>query len=625
MSPVRFRNNSDSGTGLTYQQFIERLPASLIGIDPTGLLINVNETALRMLEYSSRRDVGARLTDLCVDHQQGIAMLRVLLEVGALADYYVDVRCGDGTTKRVSVSSQGFGEADESGRAWCVLQDVTSRSLARSMLVKLDARYQALLEATEEGIYGVDMEGRCLFMNDVAAFLLGMRSDDCIGAPVHNLVQYRQQDPLGNPASPSDASGYRPFYPGVTCSAEGQVWCRHNGKVSLVEYSSYPIVEEGELTGTVVSFCDLTARRKTIQTLRNSVSLFRGLAERSQQIFWIFDVRRNQVDYVSPGYEAIWGRPCADLYGSPSSWIEAIHPDDRDRFEQHDPLGRAGTPYDIEYRIIRPDGDIRWIHGRAFPLQDASGTVSRVAGIAEDVSKYKRVTEVLETTLAQVRALSSRTEVTREEERMRIGQEVHDDLGGVLTYLKLDLSRLCNTMSEEGPSLSPQIHKRLASMVEALDAAITTVQRIAVELRPVVLEQLGLSSALVWQARQFERRTGIRCHCAPHYSLNSFEKQQALSIFRIVQEALTNVARHANATTVEITVQEHDNDLLLSIRDNGKGISRAAVAAATSLGLRGMQERAILAGATLMIEGHSESGTTVTIRCPALSRQPHIP
>ncbi|HET9963122.1 MAG TPA: PAS domain S-box protein [Nitrospiraceae bacterium] len=620
MSPVGIRWNGKLEAGLWYERFIQHLPASLLSLGPTGHIISVNSTALKLLRYASSEDLEdhVHLVDLCVDVQAGETMLQRLSEIGTLDEYPLELKCGDGTTRDVAVSCQGFHDEQDGVRAWCLLQDISSQSASRSLLVKLDARYQALLEATGEGLYGIDTEGRCLFLNDVGSLLLGVSPDELKDRPMQELIRYRQQDPEAE-------ESYRPFHPGVTCPAEGQVWWRYGEKLSLVEYSSYPIVEEGELTGTVVSFCDLTARRKTIQTFHDSVSLFRGLTERSRQVYWILNVRTDRIDYVSPGYEAIWGRRCAEVYESRSLWIEAVHPDDRNRVAAHRVLAAEKDGYDIEYRIVRPDGEIRWIHERAFPLLDGSRSVCRVAGIAEDITKYKRVTDVLESTLAQMRALSSHTERTREEERMRIGQEVHDDLGGVLTYLKLDLGRMAKSLSRETGDLSEQLQKRMTAMIEAIDSAIVTVQRIAIELRPVVLEQFGLASALIWQAMQFERRTGIRCRCHTIPRLNDIDKQRALLLFRIIQEALTNIARHAHASIVDITGQERGEDLSIVVQDNGKGIPDKAVSDPASFGLRGMQERARLAGATLTIEGHPGAGTTLAVHCPMKATGAKVP
>jgi signal transduction histidine kinase len=213
----------------------------------------------------------------------------------------------------------------------------------------------------------------------------------------------------------------------------------------------------------------------------------------------------------------------------------------------------------------------------------------------------------------RLKALSDRLLLVQEEERTRIAREIHDDLGQSLTALKMDVLGLLDAPQ---PSESPQ----RARVVATLDAIVVAVQRIAAELRPSILDDLGLIAAIESEARLFEERTGIECDLSLPEDLD-LEPSRAAAIYRIIQEALTNVARHANASRVELRIRRRGGDLLVDIRDDGRGIAAAELEAASSLGLVGMRERARLVGGTVGIEGIPGRGTIVSVCAPLVPAQ----
>jgi signal transduction histidine kinase len=207
----------------------------------------------------------------------------------------------------------------------------------------------------------------------------------------------------------------------------------------------------------------------------------------------------------------------------------------------------------------------------------------------------------------KMRALSERLLVVQEEERSRIARELHDDLGQALTALKMDVIGLLEKSNARSP-----VAERI---LRTLDHTVTSVQRISAELRPSMLDDLGLVAAIEAEARLFEERTGIECELS---LMNdpSLGERDATATYRIVQEALTNVARHSNASRVEIRLRERAEELLLEIRDDGRGLTEEQAGDRTSFGLIGMRERADLLGGTLVFEGVPGRGTIVSVRIP---------
>ncbi len=212
----------------------------------------------------------------------------------------------------------------------------------------------------------------------------------------------------------------------------------------------------------------------------------------------------------------------------------------------------------------------------------------------------------------QLRALTAHLQSVREEERTRIARQVHDELGQALTGLKLDLSWLAGNL----PKGSRTLQQKARALSACIDTTIQTVRRISTELRPGVLDNLGLVAAIEWQAQDFELRTGIRCSTTMMAAETIWDQDISTAFFRIFQETLTNIIHHAGASRVDVTLTLETDRLVLKVRDNGRGISEAAIASAKSIGLAGMRERAALLAGEVLFAGIPGQGTTVTVRIP---------
>ena len=217
-----------------------------------------------------------------------------------------------------------------------------------------------------------------------------------------------------------------------------------------------------------------------------------------------------------------------------------------------------------------------------------------------------------ENSLAQLRALTARLQTVREDERTRVAREVHDELGQALTAIKLEFTALLRDLrAVEGP-----VSQRSQSILKLLDEAIQSIRRIATELRPGILDDIGLVAAVEWAAEEFQARTGIKCHLNQPDADIGMDTETATALFRIVQETLTNVARHANSTEVNIRLADEHGQLILEVRDNGRGISEEQLSGNRSLGILGMRERVLLIGGELTISGSPGQGTIVRVRIP---------
>jgi signal transduction histidine kinase len=210
------------------------------------------------------------------------------------------------------------------------------------------------------------------------------------------------------------------------------------------------------------------------------------------------------------------------------------------------------------------------------------------------------------------RSLSAHLQVVREDERTRIARKIHDDLGQALTALKIDLSWIDKRLADH----QSLVREKLQSMATLINETIETVHNVSEDLRPGILDDFGLSAAIEWQAEELQKRTEMECKTNLAPDEFNLSKEKSTNLFRIVQESLTNVIRHANATKVEINLNEKDGMLLLEIVDNGKGISKAATTDPKSFGLIGIKERVHSLGGELNIAGAPNEGTRLTVKMP---------
>jgi PAS domain S-box-containing protein len=319
--------------------------------------------------------------------------------------------------------------------------------------------------------------------------------------------------------------------------------------------------------------------------------------------------RAGQISDVNKATEEATGFPRAELIGTDFS---AYFTDPENARAGYRRAFREGSVRDHALDLRHRDGRVRSVLYNASVYRDESGEVIGVFAAARDITERRRGEEELHHSREQLRALAAHLESAREEERIRIAREVHDELGQALTGVKIDLAWLAARLPEHHADLA----RRAKGMVPLVDTAIQQVRRIVTDLRPGVLDDLGLVAAIEWQAQEFQARTGIACEIAASLPDVDLDRTQATAMFRILQETLTNVARHAGATRVVIRLQEDAASLSLTVEDNGRGIREEEIAGRPSLGLLGMRERVRPLGGTLSIAGCSGEGTTVTVVIP---------
>jgi signal transduction histidine kinase len=266
-------------------------------------------------------------------------------------------------------------------------------------------------------------------------------------------------------------------------------------------------------------------------------------------------------------------------------------------------LKKGATDYVLKHRLRRL---VPSVH-RA--LREAKLRVDR-----------RHAEEQLELSRTQLRALSIHLQVVREAERMRVAREVYDELGQTLTGMKLQLTWLSSRL----PKRAKLLQEQAGTIARQIDETIVSIRRIATELRPGVLDSAGLLAALEWQAEEFQTQTGIRCNVRSTLRETIWNPDLNTAFFRIFQETLTNIIRHAQATTVDVRLSRTPRDYVLEVRDNGRGILNFEIQNTKSIGLLGMRERAALLGGEVSIVGERGRGTTITVTIPRRRRNSRL-
>ena len=454
------------------------------------------------------------------------------------------------------------------------------------------------------------LDGTVIEANKPALAAAGLKPSDVLGKPVEQTYWFSYSEPVQQQlreAVERAAQGEASRYDVLIRVAEDQF--------IMLDFSLQPLRDEtGKVVFLVPSANVITERKRAEAALRESEERYRTLFETAPDAIAVFDpqmkiIMTNQRAVEIYGYEN-----SAEMIGL--SAYDLIAPQNRTRARSRVSIAvETGQMLPFESIGVKKDGTQFAVESSAALIRNSEGQTLAILGVSRDITERKRAERELQASSEQLRALSARLQSAREEEGTRIAREIHDELGGALTGLKWDLEGIDKALSEAGNSVRVQTaREKLPNMTGLIESTIKTVRRISSELRPGVLDDLGLVAAIEWQTHQFQTRTGIKCECVTGMQAVDLSRERATAVFRIFQEILTNVIRHAEATKVEVELTEQDGHVDLRVSDNGRGITEEEKRNTRSLGLLGMRERALLVGGEVSISGVAGKGTTVIAR-----------
>ncbi|PIV06614.1 MAG: hypothetical protein COS57_02660 [Syntrophobacterales bacterium CG03_land_8_20_14_0_80_58_14] len=441
--------------------------------------------------------------------------------------------------------------------------------------------------------------------------MFGWSAEETIGKPIMELRMIYEEDiPIVQSVMQRLTDGKSKY---VVSSNRNYTKTRQ--VIQCEWYNTILYNSKGEMISVMSQVLDITERKQTEEALRRAEENFRRSLDDSPLGVRIVTIESDTV-YANRamlniyGYDSIEELKTTPLKErcTPESYAEF-----KIRMEKRKRGGDGPSEYGIS--IVRKDGEVRQL--QAFRKEIVWDGERQYQVIYNDITERKRAEEELLASREQMRALAGRLQAVREEERTQIAREIHDELGGALTGLKIDFSLLTKAaLKIENETVRTSLLAGMDSMNESVDSTIQTVRRIAMELRPDVLDDLGLVAALEWQLKDFEKRTGTRCELFPPVEDVSLDADLSTALFRIFQEALTNVARHSGATEVRVRLRADADSSTLEVEDNGKGIKKEKTLSKESLGLLGMRERAEMFGGRITVTGTPGTGTTVTVEIP---------
>ncbi len=357
------------------------------------------------------------------------------------------------------------------------------------------------------------------------------------------------------------------------------------------------------------------ARRRIEDALRDSELRFRTLVSNMPGVVFQMTLKPNgafEFPYVSEGCYQMFGVRPQSLAESPQLFLEFMVAEDRLAYSQA--LMNSAlqfTTLEWEGRIRAPQSHGQWISLRSSPRRGADGNIIW-DGLITNITQSKLAELEIRASREQISALTSHLQTVKEEERAEIARNVHDDVGGTLVALKIELAWLANRLPKAPPALIDK-----ARSIEALaDRAIGETARVAHNLRPGILLEFGLAAAIESHAQEFSERMGIPCTVVVEDADTEIKPDLALSLFRIFQETLTNIAKHAQAGTVNVSLRCIQGELTLAVRDDGRGIGAGDRMKTASFGLQGIEERMRHFGGSVRIDSESGSGTVIQVAVP---------
>src|ERR1041384_7258336 len=584
-----------------YRRLFEAARDGILILDPvTRKITDVNAFMVELLGYRREEFIGKELWEigLLKDEQASREAFQELEERGFIRYEDLPLQAKTGKRREVEFVSNMY---DEDGRTviQCNIRDITERKRAERSIIDWKNRYDLVIAVSGQLVYDYDVSTGTIVWGGDLRRILGMSDEEMHGGFTQwaSMIHPDDRDEALRLMEVSEQS--------LTPYDSEYRFRRADGSYRWIHDRGYFL---GNVPGKAIRMIgmmrDIESHKltedanvllaQTLKSVRDSISITH---------------LDDTILFVNEAFLATYGYSSAELLGKNIATVRAPQ-----------------VPQEVGEELFRKTQTDGW-HGELFnrrkdgsefPIElwtslvnDRFGKPIATVGVARDISKRKQEEKMLRSSRKQLQELATRLQTIREEEGTRIAREIHDELAQTLTGLNIDLLWLKKHTSRE-PVV---VGNKLTTMSQRIDAAIQTVRRISTSLRPGVL-QLGLQAAIDWQTKEFQTRTGIESTLTANQTDVEISELQSTNIFRILQEILTNIARHARATKVSINLKVENHVLLLEVRDNGRGILEDELLHTKSLGILGMRERASLLGGDLDIHGAAGIGTTVVVRIP---------
>jgi PAS domain S-box-containing protein len=595
-----------------YRSIFENTIEGIFQSTTDGHFLTVNSAFARMHGYESPDEMIKNVTNiekqLYANHIRRDEFVRILYERGVVINFEHQQLRKDGSKIWVRINAREVRDDDNNVLHYeGTAEDITESKKAEETLRESEEHFRLLAEQSLMAI-GIIQDGVFKYFNRKYEEVCGYSADEIKGwkpfefsstfhpDDVNIVVNQIKKKQAGNP----DVIPH--YYFRII---------HKNGDIRWVEVYSKTVTYE-DRPADMVTLIDITERKKAENALRESEERYKTITEKT--IAGIYLIQGGLFRYVNPTFCSIYGYTRDELVDKLSPLDLVVEEEKEflnDKIRQR--LSEEKESDEFSIRVRRKDGEIRFLE--VFSSYTLYAGKPAVLGTCIDMTEARRANEAIKRSQKELRSLTAYLQNVREDERTRIAREIHDELGQSLTGIKIDISWLKKKLSNIVGPADP-IQTKIDTLLALTESTIATTRELSLSLRPGILDDLGLATAINWQLKRFQEKVGIICMLQSDVAEITIPADYATALFRISQECLTNISRHANATKVEITLIEKGENLVLEIKDNGKGITTEQIRNPISLGLLGMKERVKNLKGKFHISGAPGKGTKVRVELP---------
>jgi PAS domain S-box-containing protein len=587
-----------------FKEYFEDNPGEVANCAEKVSITDVNRAALRLCEAGSKEELLGGLTRIFTEDTYGAFKEQLVALAGGETAFEKEriIRTLKGNERYVYLTllvAPGYENTWES--VLLSLTDITARKRAEEELKSSHEYLEKLNDSLQEVIFRVKLPERTIaYVNHAVKTIFGYEEEECLGKTTEFLY-----------LSPEDYLGFGKLLENTLAGRKEALHAelsmkRKDGGLFPAEITTTFLREGGEVTGVISILRDIARRRRAEERLRLSEARLTEAQRIAHLGNWEWNITTDELVWSDEIYR-IFGTDPEKFGASYASFLNSVHPEDKELVERAvDEALYEGQPYDINHRIVLPDGTVRIVHESGEVTYNNNGQPVRMVGTVHDITELKRAEE-------ELRTLSRSLVKVQEEERRAIARELHDEIGQSLTVLKLLMDRIKRAPPENIESIILEAEALINGLMEQ-------VRNLSLDLRPGMLDDLGLLPTLLWHFDNYTAKTQIKVNFKHSGLQGGFPPEIRIAAYRIVQEALTNVARYAGVTEVEVTAWLAQKMLWIRIHDRGHGFDTKVISPGTSGGLFGMLERSRSLDGELTIEAAPGTGTTITASLPLARR-----
>lgn len=489
-----------------------------------------------------------------------------------------------------------------------VLRDISPMKQAQQETSRLEGNYRMLVNSIDGIVWEMDINSdRFKQVSRHAEKMLGYPAARWLEEP-HFWEDHIHPDDrewvVNYCHSRSQVTNYYEFTYRMVASDGRAVWLRDI--VSVERSDGRPALLKGLMI-------DISKEKRIIEELVKAGELYGLVMKATNDVIWDWDLATGQLTW-NDNFFSMLGYERTATHQHISFWEDCLHPQDRERVTHsiQQAVDNRDKIWTAEYRFIKSDGSYITIFDRGYVILDEHNEPVRMIGSMVNITEQREAQQELEHSYRTIRELSDHLHQVREEERKSIAREIHDELGQQVTVMKMEITWLISEIKSE----NPLVRQKMEGLLDVLKETVQSIRRISSELRPSLLDDLGLSAAMEWHLKEFEKRSGVQTHFESHIPDTELPDTVRIALFRILQESLTNVARHAQASNVVVSIIYHQETIAMTVTDDGNGMDTSRLKHSKTYGILGMKERAGMMGGNYHIESAPGKGTSINVEIP---------